>query len=124
FHPGAGGDVIDLSPIVHSLVDYHGLATGEDPVAQGYLRVMADGSGDTLVQLDPDLTGSWHNILVLDNVAPDQLTVDNFVTGYSFATTAPVDISDPASGAAINGTAFADTLSGSGGGDTINGGGG
>jgi beta-glucanase (GH16 family) len=71
FQPGV--DVLDLRPLF-AAAGYH----GGDPIADGYLRLEADGAGGTKVSFDQDGWGSgnpWPTTLTtLDHVAPSSLT--------------------------------------------------
>jgi Ca2+-binding RTX toxin-like protein len=68
-----GDDVLDLRPLFAD-AGY----TGQDPIADGYLRFEADGAGGARVMFDPDgaQTGNpWaFHVTTLDGVAPASLT--------------------------------------------------
>jgi serralysin len=67
-----GVDKLDLRPLF-SAAGYR----GGDPVADGYLRLQADGAGGTKVSFDADGWGSAHpwptTITTLNQVSPNQL---------------------------------------------------
>ena len=66
----SGTDVLDLKGIV-STVGY----AGSDPVADGYLHFVADGSGNTKVYVDPQGPSTTIPILVttLEHVQPSAI---------------------------------------------------
>jgi Ca2+-binding RTX toxin-like protein len=71
-------DKLDLSGIFNS-IGY----TGSNPVGDGYLNFVADGSGDTLVYVDPQGPSTTTPVLVttIDHVAPSSITPADY--GYS-----------------------------------------
>ncbi|MEX8519820.1 MAG: putative Ig domain-containing protein [Leptothrix sp. (in: b-proteobacteria)] len=81
FTTGAGGDKLDLV----SVIDRLGLPAGTDPFAGGYLRLVASGPNTTYVEgtLVPGVGAEYTTMAVLQGVAPDKLTADNFVQAVS-----------------------------------------
>lgn len=75
FQAGAGGDQLDLTSLIRS----YGFGKGNPFAPNGFLRLQADGN-DTLLILK---AGGNAALLRLKDVAPSQLTRDNFVGGYT-----------------------------------------
>ena len=74
FAAGAGGDVIDISNIGLS-----GSVYASNPFLHGYMQVVDDGFGNTLLQIDYDSAGGaygFQTALKLDDKAIKQLTTD------------------------------------------------
>ncbi|WP_028311502.1 calcium-binding protein [Derxia gummosa] len=79
FAAGAGGDRLDLMPLLDAAAPGY---AGGNPFG-GWLRLVARGD-DTLLQLDVDGAAGparWATQLVLRGVAPGALTADNFGAG-------------------------------------------
>ncbi|MHA4871305.1 type I secretion C-terminal target domain-containing protein [Duganella sp. PWIR1] len=82
FTPGAGGDQIDLVPILRNLTAFD----GGNPFASGnsFLRLQQSGA-DTLVQIrylgEADASYPFVTVLTLKNVLASSLGADNFVNG-------------------------------------------
>lgn len=75
FQAGAGGDVIDLSPLLARL---SGVTSSTDLFAAGYLHLVDTGSG-TLLQIDVNGGGdSFVTLADIEGVRPNQLTSSNF----------------------------------------------
>ena len=76
FTPGA--DKLDLSALLHA-----SSYTGSDPVADGYVRLIDNGSGGTWVYYDTDGHGSadrWGTFLAtLDHVSPSSITATDIL---------------------------------------------
>ena len=113
FAGGAGGDLLGLSRVL-DLSDF----TGGDPFdpSSGYLRFVGRGT-DTLLQYDDDGAAGgaygWHTVMRLRDVAPAEITLDNFAA----VTRTGTDASE-----LLLGGPASDTLSGGGGNDTLDGG--
>ncbi len=115
FTAGAGGDRLD----VWSALAQFGL-TGDslaDPFQAGTMRLTASGS-DTVVQVygvDPYYGGApaWHDVAVLQGVAPSSLTGDNFTGGIT-----PTPDLTPMT---VTGTSGNDTLTAGEGNDLVTG---
>ncbi len=119
FEAGEGGDLFDLADVLNRA---NGLLNGDNPFLTGHLRVIADGA-DTLFQFDADGTGaarSYITLVRLKNLAPEALTVANFIPSYS-PTGVGVTLSGTSGGETLNGTESDDVLNGLGGADTLNG---
>ncbi|OZA34127.1 MAG: hypothetical protein B7X92_10655 [Novosphingobium sp. 17-62-9] len=116
FATGPDGDLLDFSA-----VSFTNLPSNRNPFVTGHIRLIADGA-DTLVQYDRDgETGTYTNfdtILRLQGVAPEALTRDNFVQGYSPDGSGIILIGDENANT-LNGTPDPDTITGNGGNDTI-----
>ena len=117
FATGAGGDLVDLSRLLDYSTQFGGFQGG-NPLspASGYLRLVGSGA-DTLLQQDEDGAAGnsfgWHTVMRLRNVAPGEITADNF---------RPITRTGEASADRLLGGLGHDTLSGAGGDDTIDGG--
>ncbi len=112
FTAGPGGDVLDLADVLLYATGYN----GTDPFTAGYVQVVDDGSGNTLVQIDPDGSGSnfgFNTALILKGVDASTLTADNF-RGFTFD-------GSVFAGHLIDGTDNAELLTGTFGNDTIHG---
>ncbi|HEV8015932.1 MAG TPA: choice-of-anchor tandem repeat GloVer-containing protein [Stellaceae bacterium] len=85
-------DKLDLSALL-SGAGY----TGSNPVADGYLQFVSDGSGDTHVIVDPQGPGTQTPILVttLDGVSPSSITPADYGFGSSSGGGSTVDDSQP-----------------------------
>lgn len=117
FSTGAGGDLLEISSLLHHSVNVGGYA-GDDPFApsSGYLRFVTRGS-DTLLQYDQDGAGGgafgWDTVMRLLDFEPSGITVDNFAT---------ITRNGTAASERLLGGLNRDTLSGAGGDDTLDGG--
>ena len=73
-----GTDKIDVSQLL-SGVGY----AGSDPIADGYVKLLDDGHGDTWLYFDKDGHGTadqWGTfVMTLDHVAPASLTLSDFI---------------------------------------------
>jgi hypothetical protein len=73
-----GADKIDLSALL-SAAHY----SGTDPIADGYVKLIDDGHGDTWVYFDRDGPGTadqWGTLLVtLDHVAPTGVAAGDWI---------------------------------------------
>ena len=106
FATGAGGDKINITPILSNLSGY----AGANPFGSGFLRLVQDGA-DTLLQVDQDgATGgtSFATVLVLQNTTATSFTADNFTPAWP-----------PAGGALVLGGPNIDTLEGGAGNDEL-----
>ena len=91
---------------------------------------MDDGSGNTLLQMDPDGAGAtygWRTLLVLDNTDPTTVLQDNFFPIFNpnegqVGVNIGVGTGATTGDDSISGTSFNDTIDGGPGNDTINGG--
>ena len=94
---------------------------GSDPVADGYVSFVSNGSGGTTVLLDTDGAGAGNvirfQIATLDGVSATGLTAAQVFGGGPAPITAGPTI--PATGLLLTSTRYADTLSGGAGGDTL-----
>jgi Ca2+-binding RTX toxin-like protein len=116
FSTGAGGDRLDLSPVLGRLAelgyDY------SNPFTGGWLQLTAAPNGtDTLLQVNPAGPGgspSWLTLAVLRNTSPLAFTAANFVDSIS-----PTGF---ALGQTLTGTAGTDSLAGADGHDSLSGG--
>ncbi len=111
-----GVDKLDLSAL------YQGGYTGNDPVADGYVRFESDGAGGAKVMLDIDAgasTNPWaYQIAILDGVSPTGLTAAQVFGG---APAAPVPAPAPVvPGLSLTSTGYGETLTGGAGNDTLN----
>lgn len=74
-----GTDKIDMSAL---LTTYH--YAGTDPIADGYIKLLSDGHGNTWLYFDTDGHGTadqWGTfVMTLDHVAPTSLTLSDFIT--------------------------------------------
>jgi Ca2+-binding RTX toxin-like protein len=123
FTPGA--DKIDLSGLL-SASHY----TGSDPIADGYVKLIADGHGDTWLYFDTDGRGSgdpWGGfVATLDHVAPSAVTSGDLVgpTASPPPPSGGQTLHGQAGGSNLVGGSGDDTLIGGTGADTLTGGGG
>ncbi|HWE72698.1 MAG TPA: type I secretion C-terminal target domain-containing protein [Stellaceae bacterium] len=83
--PWNAGQITDFNPSV-DVLDLHGIFagigyTGSNPVADGYLNFVADGSGNTKVYVDQQGPSTTIPILVttLDHVAPSALHQGDYI---------------------------------------------
>jgi beta-glucanase (GH16 family) len=119
-----GIDRLDLSAL------YAGGYHGADPVADGYVSLVADGAGGTRVMLDPDAAGSanpWpYAIVTLDGVSPAGVTAAQLFGGGAAPAPAPAGsgevLTSQVYGAHLTGGAGADTLNAGQGPDQLAGG--
>lgn len=75
----AGSDKLDLTAL------YANGYRGADPVADGYVRFVADGAGGTKVMMDVDGPAGWssisYHVVTLQGVSPDGLNAANVLGG-------------------------------------------
>ena len=82
----AGDIITDFTP-GQDLLDFNGVMesigfSGIDPLASGYITFSQSGRNNTLVNIDPDGSGgsaSPRAFILLQNVFPSDLGIDNFV---------------------------------------------
>lgn len=92
FQAGLGGDRIDLTDALLAVSNF---VNGRNPFATGHLRLEQQGD-DVILQIDRDAGGTgqtWVDLLVLQSVLVDALTVDNFVPPYD--PSVPLDVNTP-----------------------------
>lgn len=123
FKAGAGGDLIDLGPILGGMVD-----RGYDysnPFTSGWLALTAV-NGNTYININtgtPSAPGPWLTLAILYNVAPETLVAANFVKGIDpLGSTTPVKRTGGDGDDTLYGGDLSDTLLGGGGHDSIEGG--
>ena len=111
FQAGAGGDRIDISGLLMA-VGY----TGSDPILDGYLKLVADGTRTKLL-FDADGTGgaSARYMAMLDGVTTTSFSKTNNLVIY------PEDPNPSISGLDIDGSANTDLIIGTLGNDLISG---
>lgn len=114
-----GTDRLDLSALL-SAANY----SGSDPVADGYVKPIDDGSGNSWIYFDRDGHGSgdpWGSfVTTLDHVPASQITSADLVGGTS--TSPPPPPPPAAGGQALQGEAGGSDLAGGSGNDTLTGG--
>ena len=119
-HGGSGNDVINGSgSIFGDAGDDTLTGTSVDPLSGGYLQLIDDGSGNTLVQVDVDGAdgpAGWTTILKLDNVSAGSIGSQNYT--YGFFSLYPVYATVP--GISFAGHVGDDSWNGTGGNDTFN----
>jgi serralysin len=105
-----GVDRLDISAVIQQ-----SHYTGNDPIADGYLILRADGAGGTQVLWDSDGRANGNpwpiTVTTLDNVRPADLTASALLS--------PSGASAPA-GLVLTSTGYSSTLAGGGGADTLN----
>lgn len=90
-----------------------GLGFGDSPIEEGYLRLINDGAGNAVLQIDRNGGGDgFQDFITFQGLDASSLTSENFDIGW------PLDGS-PWIGNTIDGTSTADRLSGSYGNDTL-----
>jgi len=111
FQAGSGGDQIDLSSLSAMWA-----WNGGNPFAAGGILKAEQRGADTVIQVDPDVSGAqgFQDVLTLTNVDKTTLTAANFWIG--------VNPDGSNTGITLAGTDGADTLSGKGMNDTLSGG--
>ncbi len=118
FDAGAGGDRIDVRPMLAA--DYSG-----NPFVNGHLRLQQQGN-DTVLMFDRDGSGAafgFVTVLTLAGIDAAELVQANFVGGYDPGASAPpVTPTTPELPIAAIGGAGNDTLVGAGGDDRLDGG--
>jgi Ca2+-binding RTX toxin-like protein len=132
FAAGAGGDLIDVNPLlIHSIIPYGTQPltfgyTGGNPFATDFLRWVQSGA-DVKLQWDSDgpddnLAG-WQTVLTLENLQVADLTVDNMVSWIppDGSTTAGRTITGTGGNDQLLGGIFADHISGLDGADQLTG---
>lgn len=88
FAIGAGGDRIDFASLIDGFEGHFLGYEGGNPMhpAQGYVRLVQDGS-NTLLQLDDDGASgtdfAWQTLATLQDVSAPSLTADNVVGGFA-----------------------------------------
>ncbi|MDO9179983.1 MAG: calcium-binding protein, partial [Agitococcus sp.] len=80
FQAGADGDKLNLTA-VHTRLLERGWDGISDPYSAGLLRISQSGS-DTILEAKLD-DGYFHNLAILQNVAPERLTLSNFISPFS-----------------------------------------
>ncbi len=106
FATGAGGDKINITPILSNLSGY----AGANPFGSGFLRLVQDGT-NTLLQVDQNGTTGGENfgtVLVLQNTTATSFTAENFTPAWP-----------PAGGQLVLGGPNIDTLEGGAGNDEL-----
>jgi serralysin len=73
-----GEDLLDLRLLLKS-VGY----TGSDPIADHTIGLASDGTGGTVVTTDPSHTGTMHNLVDLQGVAPATIRVGSDLLWHS-----------------------------------------
>jgi Ca2+-binding RTX toxin-like protein len=128
FQAGSGGDKITLSNLVYW--------SGSNPFAAGGVMKAEQRGADTVIQVDPDATGTqgFQDVLTLKNVDKTTLSAANFWNGVNpdgsntGITLTGSDAADSLSGRSMNDTLSGglgnDILYGSNGNDVLDGGGG
>lgn len=114
FKPGTGGDVLDLSGILTSLVGY----TGGDPFGR-YVWLEQPVAGTTVLAVNRDGAGTQYDaktLVIFQNVFVNDLVAANFANGYI-----PTRTKITTDGTQT-GTSASETLAGGWGNDTISGG--
>jgi len=122
FAVGSGGDIIDISNLIHNSSGY---SSGNpfDP-AQGYLRLVQSGA-DTSLQWDQDgaTAGAygWQTVLTLQNInlVATPLTLENFSPRVPPDGSTTVTLTGDAGDNVLEGTLVNDTLYGLAGSDTL-----
>jgi len=114
-----GVDKLDLSTLL-SKAGY----SGADPIADGYVKLIDDGQGDSWLYFDSDGRGSadpWGSfIATLDHVAPSGVTSADLVGAA--ASPPPPPPPPPSGGQTLHGQAGGSNLMGGSGDDTLIGG--
>ena len=122
FAGGAGGDVVDLSYTLNNWLSGY---TGDNPFVSGFTKLVDDGAGNALLQIDYNGAaggGNYVTVLKFDGRAISEFTSDNFIAnGQNLQPNgAPgVTIDDDDTGHSLNGTSNNDTIHGNGGNDSI-----
>ena len=106
FTTGAGGDKIDLDPILNKLAGY----AGDNPFTSGFLRLVQFDSDTTLLQVDGDGTangGTFTTLFTLDNTTASAFTSANFTpSGFTPYVNAAPTLTAPSSVGATEQTTF------------------
>jgi hypothetical protein len=85
--PWQAGHITDFTHGVDK-IDVHGLLAqahyaGSDPIGDGYIKLIADGHGDTWVYFDSDGRGTadpWGTLVAtLDGVSPSGVTASDWI---------------------------------------------
>jgi Ca2+-binding RTX toxin-like protein len=115
FAPGT--DKLDFSALL-SASHY----AGSDPIADGYVKLIDNGTGGTWVYFDTDgkgTTDQWGTYMAtLDHVSPGQVAAADLVGATAAVGSAPAPV---VAGVALDGTGAADNLVGGAGADTVRG---
>lgn len=116
-----GTDKLDLSGLLSS-VGY----AGSDPIGDGYVKLIDDGSGGTWLYFDTDGHGSgdaWGTfVATLEHVAPASITDADLVGGTSTSPPPPPPPPPPPGGQTLQGQPGGSNLTGGSGDDTLIGG--
>lgn len=97
FRAGTGGDVLDLSALVHVIRRYD----DAHPFNHGWLRLVQRGD-DTSLQINPTNsagTASWRDLALLRGVVAESLHAENFTPTFSPAGTEPDQVVTGSGGA-------------------------
>ncbi|HEY0028445.1 MAG TPA: hypothetical protein VGC35_11290, partial [Allosphingosinicella sp.] len=117
---GSGNDILAVAPAYAAegmgVIDVHDFATGDagdhfvtvdlvdgasnyqygrNPFASGHARLIANGAGDTLLQIDLDGTGTqhdWSTAVIFRYTSPDAFTAYNLGFGTAGADTMRLDV--------------------------------
>ncbi len=119
-----GEDIVSFSPMMSS-ADYN----GADPVGDHVISLAPDGSGGTLISVDPTRSGTMHAVVDILGIAPTMLAVGagygvsgaSSLTGVTGFTLADIARPDPFTLALGHGTSGTVKIAGTAGNDYLTG---